>query len=200
MYFYLSYCPYAKNLVFQTFLSRVLWFWLENWYMNLSWHNTGQSWLLCRLTYFYMNYCPLQKFQFYWLSRYWLWVSHMNFSWHCHVWPTFSSFALCKNLVFQTFVPLFYDIDLNFSILLINYSNIGLIRYFLPKQYENPNSANIEKSRPILKKSANIEVTWIMKVEARKQTWRLCFVNKRLDLKQRVILQSVLNVLKDISF
>ena len=43
------------------------------------------------------------------------------------------------------------------SLLLINYSNIDLIRDFLPKQYENANSANIEKSRPILKKSANIE-------------------------------------------
>ena len=46
-----------------------------------------------------------------------------------------------------------------YKVLLINYSNIGLIQDFLPKQYDNntTNSANIDKSRPILKKSANIE-------------------------------------------
>ena len=32
--------------------------------MDLSWHNTDQVWLLSRLTYFYMRYCPLQQFSF----------------------------------------------------------------------------------------------------------------------------------------
>ena len=32
--------------------------------MNLSWHNTGQGWLMSRLTYFYLSYCPLEKICF----------------------------------------------------------------------------------------------------------------------------------------
>ena len=52
----------CKNFVFQTFLSCLLWYWLEIWYMNLSWHNTDQ--VLLRLTYFYMSYFPLLKFRF----------------------------------------------------------------------------------------------------------------------------------------
>ena len=62
-YFYLSCCPLPK-FSFWTFLSRLLWFWLEIWYMNLSWHNTDQVWLLSRLTYFYMSYYPLLEFRF----------------------------------------------------------------------------------------------------------------------------------------
>ena len=53
-----------KNLPFRTFLSCLLWYWPEIWYMNLSWHNTDQVRLLSRLTYFYMSYCPLLKFRF----------------------------------------------------------------------------------------------------------------------------------------
>ena len=33
------------NLVFQFFLCRLLRYWLEIWYMNLSWHNTDQVWV-----------------------------------------------------------------------------------------------------------------------------------------------------------
>ena len=52
------------NLVFRTFLCRPLRYWLAIWYMNLSWHNTDQVWVLSRLTYFYRSYCPLLKFSF----------------------------------------------------------------------------------------------------------------------------------------
>ena len=54
----------CKKLVFQTFLSRLLWYQLEIWYMNLSWHNTDQVRLLLHLTYSYISYCPLLKFKF----------------------------------------------------------------------------------------------------------------------------------------
>ena len=50
--------------VIRTFLSRSLRYWLEIWYMDLSWLNTNQVWLLSRLTYFFLSYCPLQKFSF----------------------------------------------------------------------------------------------------------------------------------------
>ena len=50
------------NLVSQTFLCCLLRYWLEIWYMNLSWHNTDQVRLSLRLTYFYRSYCPLLKF------------------------------------------------------------------------------------------------------------------------------------------
>ena len=50
--------------VFWTFLCRLLRYWLEIWYMNLSWHNTDQDRVLSRLTYFYRSYCPLLKFSF----------------------------------------------------------------------------------------------------------------------------------------
>ena len=54
----------CKNLVFRTFLSRLLWYCLEIMYKNLFWHNTDHLWLLLLLTYFYMSYCPLPKFSF----------------------------------------------------------------------------------------------------------------------------------------
>ena len=56
--------PLCKNLVFQTFLFSLLWYWPEIWNMNLSWHDTNQVRLLLRLTYFYMSCCPLLKFRF----------------------------------------------------------------------------------------------------------------------------------------
>ena len=56
--------PFAKNEVSWTFLSRLLLYRLEIWYMNLSWYDTDQVWLLVRLTYFCMSYCPLLKFIF----------------------------------------------------------------------------------------------------------------------------------------
>ena len=52
------------NLVFRTFLYRLLRYSLKIWYMNLSWHNTDQVWVSLRLTYFYRSYCPLLKFSF----------------------------------------------------------------------------------------------------------------------------------------
>ena len=75
-----------KNLVFRTFLSRLLWYWPKIWNMNLSWHDTDQVRLLSRLTYFYMSYCPLLKFRFSGLflchlSTYLLEISYMNLSW-----------------------------------------------------------------------------------------------------------------------
>ena len=58
-----------RDLVFQTFLCYLLRsYCLEIWYMNLSWHNTGQVRLSLHLTFFYMNYCPLLKFSFLYFS------------------------------------------------------------------------------------------------------------------------------------
>ena len=65
----LSVCPSVRqsvhsvsvHSVFRTVLSRPLRYWLEIWYMDLSWHNTDQVRLWLRLTYFYMTYCPLLK-------------------------------------------------------------------------------------------------------------------------------------------
>ena len=54
----------SVHSVFRTFLSRPLRYWLEIWYVNLSWHNTGQVWVSLRLTYFNRSYCPLLKFSF----------------------------------------------------------------------------------------------------------------------------------------
>ena len=45
----------SVHLVFRTFLSRPLRYWLEIWYMNLSWHNTDQVSVLSCLTYFYRS-------------------------------------------------------------------------------------------------------------------------------------------------
>ena len=52
------------NLVFRTFLCSLLRYWLEIWYMNLSWHNTDQVRVSSHLTYIYMSYCPLLKLSF----------------------------------------------------------------------------------------------------------------------------------------
>ena len=54
----------CKNFVFRTFLCHLSTYWVEISYIDLSWHNTGQVRLWSRLTYFYMSYCPLQKFRF----------------------------------------------------------------------------------------------------------------------------------------
>ena len=40
----------CTDLVFLTFLFLLLWYSLEIWYMNLSWHNTDLVWLLLYLT------------------------------------------------------------------------------------------------------------------------------------------------------
>ena len=53
----------SVHSVFRTFLGRPFRYWLEIWYMDLSWHNTDQVWLWLRLTYFYLSYCPLLKFR-----------------------------------------------------------------------------------------------------------------------------------------
>ena len=50
--------------VFRTSLCRLLRYWLEIWYMNLSWHNTDQVRVWSLLTYFYRSYCPLLKLSF----------------------------------------------------------------------------------------------------------------------------------------
>ena len=58
-----SVCP-SVHSVFRTFLSRPLRYWLEIWYVNLSWHNTDQVWVSSHVTFFYRSYCPLLKFSF----------------------------------------------------------------------------------------------------------------------------------------
>ena len=76
----------SVHSVFRTFLSRPLRYWLEIWYVNLSWHNTDQIWVSSRLTYIYRSYCPLLKFSFPGfslpsfeiLNEIW----YMNLSWH----------------------------------------------------------------------------------------------------------------------
>ena len=74
------------NFVFWAFLCSLLRYWLEIWYINLSWHNTDQVRLTPRLTYFYGSNCPLFKFIFpaflCSLLRYWLKIWYMNLSWH----------------------------------------------------------------------------------------------------------------------
>ena len=58
----LSVCQSDRHTsVFRTFLCRLLRYWLEIWFMNLSWHNTDQVWVWSRLTYFYRSCCPLLK-------------------------------------------------------------------------------------------------------------------------------------------
>ena len=52
------------NLLFQVFLCRLLRYWHEIWYMNLSWHNTDQVRVSLRSTNFYRSYFPLLKFSF----------------------------------------------------------------------------------------------------------------------------------------
>ena len=60
-----SVCQSVRHtLVFHTFLCHLLRYWLDIWYMNLSWHYTDQVWVSSRLTYFYGSYCPLLKFSF----------------------------------------------------------------------------------------------------------------------------------------
>ena len=68
----LSICPSVRlsvhsvsvHSVFRTFLSHPLRYWLEIWYVNLSWHDTDQVRVSLRLTYSYRSYCPLLKFSF----------------------------------------------------------------------------------------------------------------------------------------
>ena len=50
------------NLVFQTFLCRLLIYWSEIWYIDFSSRFTDHVQLLWRLTYFLLSYCPLLKF------------------------------------------------------------------------------------------------------------------------------------------
>ena len=84
-----SVCPSVRHTsVFRTLLCHLLRYWLEIWYVNLSWHNTdqvrvfshltyftgvyinlswhktNQVWVSSCLTYFYRSYCPLLKFCF----------------------------------------------------------------------------------------------------------------------------------------
>ena len=52
-------CPSVHSVsvhsVFRNCLSRPLRYWLEIWYMNLSWQDTSQARLSSRLTYFYFS-------------------------------------------------------------------------------------------------------------------------------------------------
>ena len=85
---YLSYCLLQKisfrTFLFFSFCDIELTF--GTGYMNLSWYNTDQVWLLSWLPYFYMNYCPLLKFHFphFFLSSLkiltWNFI-YMNLSW-----------------------------------------------------------------------------------------------------------------------
>ena len=101
----------SVHSVFRTFLSRPLSYWLEIWYMDLSWHNTDQVCLWLRLTSFYMSYCPLLNFVFRTflchLSTYWVEISYMNLSWYntgqvC-LWSRLTSFYMsyCPLLKFR---------------------------------------------------------------------------------------------------
>ena len=57
-----SICPsVCHTSVFRTFLCRLLRYWLEIWYMKLSWHYTDQVRVWSRSTDFYRSYCPLLK-------------------------------------------------------------------------------------------------------------------------------------------
>ena len=50
--------------VFRTFLCCLLRYWLEIWWIDLSWQNTDQVRVLSRLTNFYRSYCTLLKYSF----------------------------------------------------------------------------------------------------------------------------------------
>ena len=52
------------EIVFWTFLYRILKYWLEIWYMNLLKHNTDQVWVSSRLTFCHGSYCNSQNFVF----------------------------------------------------------------------------------------------------------------------------------------
>ena len=109
--------PFAKmsvHSVFRTFLSHPLRYWLEIWHTTLSWDDTDQVWLLSRLTYFYLSYCPLQKCpptRFSELFSVILWDIYLKFGIRscldmiqirfdfCLGWPPFTwVIALCKNV------------------------------------------------------------------------------------------------------
>ena len=62
IFFYRLVNALCLNLLFQIFLSYKIS--TSNLVNELSWHNTDQVWVLPRLTYFYMSYCPLLKFSF----------------------------------------------------------------------------------------------------------------------------------------
>ena len=49
----------SVHLFFRIFLSRLLGYWLDIWYMHLSLYDTDQVRHLLRLTFFYMSHCPL---------------------------------------------------------------------------------------------------------------------------------------------
>ena len=82
-----SVCPQVRHtFVFRIFLCRLLRYWLESWYVNLSWHNTDRvefchSWptftgviALCWNFVFRTFFCRR--------LRYWLAIQYMNLSKH----------------------------------------------------------------------------------------------------------------------
>ena len=60
-------------LVFRTFLCRLLRYWLEIWYMNLSWHNSDQVWF-CLAWRSFSGVFPS-------LLRHWIEISILNIFW-----------------------------------------------------------------------------------------------------------------------
>ena len=99
---------FCLNLAFQTFLCSLLRYWLQIWYMKLSWLNTDQIRVSSLLTYFYRSYCPLLIFSFpdFFSAVIWgidfkfgIWICHdiiqIKFEFR-HAWPTFTRvIALC---------------------------------------------------------------------------------------------------------
>ena len=99
----------SVHSVFRTFLSHPLRYWLQIWYTTSSWHDTDQVWLLSRLTYFYLSYCPLQKCsstQFSALFSVMLWDIDLKFG----IRPC----CLLQKLIFPDFPLLSCDIDLTY--------------------------------------------------------------------------------------
>ena len=137
-YLYMSNCP-LLNLVFHTFLCSLLKYWLEIWYMNLLWHNTDQVWVSLSLTIFLHELLSFAKISFSGLSsavfwdiylKFGLWIGidiiQIKFEFH-HAWPAFTGvIALCKNLVFRTFL-------------------CSLLRYWLEIWYMNWFRLNIDQ-------------------------------------------------------
>ena len=119
----------SVHSVFRTFLSRLLRYWLEIWYMTLSWLDTDHVWLLSRLTFLYSSYCPLQKISFpdFSLSSFdiltWNSVYGFVLTWYSSS-STFVAFDLlllellpfAKILLSWFFSLVFCDLDLKFSI------------------------------------------------------------------------------------
>ena len=108
--------------VFRTFLCCLLRYWLEIWYINLSWHNTDQIWVWSRLTFFYRSYCPLLKFCFPEFSQPSFDILTCNLVYEFvmtiiqiksdfgHAWPTLTSYCPLLKFSFPDFYLLSFEI------------------------------------------------------------------------------------------